>query len=436
MKKTFVLDTNVLLHDPHALKNFGSHKVIIPMIVLEELDGMKRQSNALGNNARSWLRYIGALKAAHGGDFDEGIDIPEGPHLRIHFENRTEKLKTFPLPLDRNTNKILLACHLLKSKGEQVVFVSKDFVSRVKAEAMQIPAEDYENMQMSYANLPQGIAQFNVSKREMDEFFKDGLIPRIGEEFEGNEYCLLRSEERSSALCKYSVKAQKFSPLREVPKDVLGIRPLNAEQKCAIDLLLSEDISLVALVGQAGTGKTLLALACGMHQVFHRSTYNRMLVSRPIVPLGKDIGYLPGTKEEKLFHWMQPIYDNLKYLTELTAGFGNGDASMDFILGSNEIEIEAFTYIRGRTLPQNYMIVDEAQNLTQHEIKTVITRAGHGTKVILTGDPTQIDHPYLDKDSNGLTYAITKFRKEPLFGHMILEKTERSELAKVAAKIL
>ncbi len=436
MKKTFILDTNVLLHDPHAIKSFDANDVIIPLIVLEELDNLKKASSELGNNARMVMRYIDSIKGVKEGDFSTGVKIPEGPNVRIHLEIKKEKIRDFPLPLDRSSNRILLMAHLLKDRGEKIVFVSKDFVSRVKAEAMNIEAVDYENLKVSYASMSKGIQKFEVTKREIDQFFQDGTPPLVAAGFKQNDYCLLTSQERSSAVCKFNIGTKKLEPLVEVHKDVLGIRPLNMEQKCAMDLLLRDDIKLVSLIGQAGTGKTLLALACGMHKVFHEGVYNRILVSRPIVPLGKDIGYLPGTKEEKLYHWMQPIYDNLEYLTELTSGVGNGDASLDFIMESKKIEMEAVTYIRGRTLPKLFMIIDEAQNMTPHEIKTVISRAGHGTKVILTGDPSQIDNPYLDKDSNGLTYAVSKFRNQKIFGHILLEKTERSELAQIAADLL
>jgi len=211
---------------------------------------------------------------------------------------------------------------------------------------------------------------------------------------------------------------------------------LNAEQKCALDLLLRDDIKLVSMIGPAGTGKTLLALAAGLRKVFDEGTYTRILVSRPIVPLGKDIGYLPGTKEEKLFHWMQPIYDNLEFLCQSTSGEANGLETQKWIMESKKIEMEAVTYIRGRSLPKMYMIIDEAQNLTPHEVKTIISRAGKGTKVVLTGDATQIDNPYLDKDSNALTFTVGKFKQYPIFGHVFLDRTERSELAALAAEIL
>lgn len=222
----------------------------------------------------------------------------------------------------------------------------------------------------------------------------------------------------------------------KLTRDIWGIHPLNVEQKCALDLLLRDDIKLVTLIGPAGTGKTLLALAAGLRKVLDDNVYTKILVSRPIVPLGKDIGYLPGTKEEKLYHWMQPIYDNLEFLCQSTSGAGNGADAQQWIIDSKKLEMEAVTYIRGRSLPKMYIIIDEAQNLTPHEVKTIISRAGQGTKVVLTGDPTQIDNPYLDKDSNALTYVVGKMRGYPGYGQMFLERTERSELAALAAEML
>lgn len=434
-RKTFVIDTNVLLHDPNALKNFHDNDVVIPLVVLEELDSLKRASNELGHNARDVIRYIDSLKTLHQGDLGKGVKIPEGPTVRIHLETKTDKITNFPLPLDRNSNRILMMAHMLRQKGERIVFVSKDFVTRVKAEAMELEAEDYENQKVTFDKMYKGIRKLEVNKKDIDLFYKEGVI-ETHLDFSPNEYCLLTSPEKSTALCKFNKNSKKLEPLLQISKDIWGINPLNIEQRCAIDLLLREDIHLVTLIGQAGTGKTLMALACGMKKVFDDNHYSRILVSRPIVPLGKDIGYLPGTKEEKLFNWMQPIYDNLEFLCETTSGQGNGKASMEFIMESKKIEMEAVTYIRGRSLPKIYMIIDEAQNLTPHEIKTVISRAGHGTKVVLTGDPTQIDNPYLDRDSNGLTYTVSKFRNQKLYGHIYLDKTERSELAAVAAEIM
>ncbi len=435
-RKTFVIDTNVLVHDPLSITKFKDNDVVIALPVLEELDSLKRYSDEIGKNAREVIRYIDSLKTEVKGDLHSGLMIPEGPKVRIHLDAKPDRVEGFPLPLDRNSNKILLVAYLLKQSGESVVIVSKDFVTRVKAEAMGLESEDYENLKVSYEEMYRGLRKIEVLKKDIDLFYKDGFLPLLQGEFRPNEYVFLTSAENSSAVCKYNEKTKGLEPLLPLNRDVWGIQPLNVEQRCAIDMLLREDIQLITLIGPAGTGKTLLALACGMRRVFDDTIYSKILVSRPIVPLGKDIGYLPGTKEEKLYHWMQPIYDNLEFLCSSANGEGNGAATLEFIMESKKIEMEAVTYIRGRSLPKMYIIIDEAQNLTPHEVKTIISRAGKGTKVILTGDATQIDNPYLDKDSNGLTYIVGKFKNQKIYGHMFLERTERSELASIAAELL
>jgi len=434
-RKSFVIDTNVLLHDPDSIKKFRDNDVIIPLVVLEELDTMKRLSDELGKNARYIMRYIDSLKNLKKGTLAEGVEIENGIRVKIHFELKPPEKKTFPLSLDRITNKILLIAFLLKEQGERVVLVSKDFVTRVKAEAIGLEAEDYENLKFSYENIYRGFRKIEVPKREIDQFFKDNAITIEAKDFSPNEYCILTCPEQSSAVCKYNPTSKKLEPLLKLSRDIWGILPLNVEQKCALDLLLRDDIKLVTLIGPAGTGKTLLALAAGLRKVFDENVYTKILVSRPIIPLGKDIGYLPGTKEEKLYHWMQPIYDNLEFLCQSSTGNAGADAQQ-WIIESKKLEMEAVTYIRGRSLPKMYIIIDEAQNLTPHEVKTIVSRAGKGTKVVLTGDPTQIDNPYLDKDSNALTYIVGKMRDYPGYGQMFLEKTERSELAAIAAEIL
>jgi PhoH-like ATPase len=435
-RKTFVIDTNVLLHDPDAIEKFKGNDVVIPLMVLEELDGMKRSTDELGKNARHVVRYIDALKKKKTGDLHSGVQIENGTRVRIQVEVKPLEKKAFPLPLDRNTNKILYIAYQLREMGEQVVLVSKDFVMRVKAEAIGLEVEDYENLKASYDKIYKGYRKLEVPKRDIDLFIKDGFLPTDLKDLRPNEYCLLSSPEQSSAIAKYNSASKRLEPLMKITRDIWGILPLNTEQKCAMDLLLRDDIKLVTLIGQAGTGKTLLALAAGMRKVFDEGTYTRILVSRPIMPLGKDIGFLPGTKEEKLSHWMQPIYDNLEFLCASTSGQGNGTETQKWVMESKKIEMEAVTYIRGRSLPKIYMIIDEAQNLTPHEIKTIISRAGQGTKVVLTGDATQIDNPYLDKDSNGLTFTVGKFQEHSIYGHMFLERTERSQLAAIAADIL
>lgn len=435
-RKTFVIDTNVLLHDPDAIGKFRDNDVIIPLNVLEELDNMKRLSDELGKNARHVLRFIDSLKQRAAGDLHSGVKIENGIVVRVLVDMKPSEKTAFPLSPERNANKILLVAYKLREMGDHVVIVSKDFVVRVKAEAIGLEAEDYENLKFSYDNIYRGYRKLEVPKREIDTFLKDGFLTLDIPDLLPNEYCLLSSPEQSSAVCKFNPATKRLEPLMKLAKDIWGIQPLNVEQKCALDLLLRDDIKLVTMIGPAGTGKTLLALAAGLRKVFDEGTYSRILVSRPIVPLGKDIGYLPGTKEEKLFHWMQPIYDNLEFLCQSTSGEVNGMETQKWILESKKIEMEAVTYIRGRSLPKMYMIIDEAQNLTPHEVKTIISRAGKGTKVVLTGDATQIDNPYLDKDSNALTFTVGKFKQFPIFGHVFLERTERSELAALAAEVL
>ncbi|MCI0382375.1 MAG: PhoH family protein [Chlamydiae bacterium] len=433
-RKTYVVDTNVLLHDPDAIKKIKDSDLIIPLSVLEELDNMKRQTDERGKNARNVIRFIDALKNKQG-DIHCGIKLENGNLIKIHSEIKTLEKKNFPFLLDKANQKLLMAYQLF-SENPNVVFLSKDLIMRVKAEALGIPAEDYENLKFSYDNLYKGYRKIEIAKQEIDLFFKDGSLSIEAKDFKPNEYCLLFSPERSSAVCKFNPDKKCLEPLMKLSRDIWGILPLNLEQKCALDLLLRDDIKLVTLVGPAGTGKTLLALAAGLRKVLDESVYSRILVSRPIVPLGKDIGYLPGTKEEKLYHWMQPIYDNLEFLCASSSGEGNGKDAQTWIMESKKIEMEAVTYIRGRSLPKMYMIIDEAQNLTPHEVKTIISRAGQGTKVVLTGDPTQIDNPYLDKDSNALTFTVGKFSDQRIYGHIFLERTERSELAALAAEVL
>ena len=431
-RKTFVIDTNILLYDPESILKFADNNVVIPVTVLEELDKLKRVPGDLGKNSRAAVRILDSLKDRGEGNLHTGVLVPEGPTISVVTDFKSGA--KFSLSPDVQDNKIIMAAHLLFEKGENVVFVSKDLAARVKAESIGLEAEDYENLKVSYDNLSRGIQRIETDKRDIDLFYKNGSV-KINEnhEFSANEYCVLTSPENSSAVGKYNQMMGHIEPLLKIPH-IWGIKPKNVEQRCAIDLLLRDDIRLVCLTGQAGTGKTLLALASALRKVFDEAKYSRILISRPIVPLGRDIGYLPGSKEEKLWHWMQPIYDNLEFLCD---SLGNEPSeTLKWVMESKKLEMEAVTYIRGRSLPKMYIIIDEAQNLTPHEVKTIISRAGEDTKVVLAGDPTQIDNPYLDKDSNGLSYTISKFSDHPIFGHIFLDKTERSALAALAADIM
>lgn len=430
-KKTFVIDTNVVLHDPEAITKFPHSRIVIPVTVLEELDKMKRLPNDLGRNSRAVFRFLDSLAELGQGDLHTGVELENGSVVRIELEVKTDYHYDFSLTI--NDNRILMAAYLLQERGENVVFVSKDFASRIKAEAIGIQTQDYTSSKYSYESLYHGIRKIEVSKPEVDTFYKDGVLEIKEDRYKPNEYLVMTSPEHSSAVGKYDSVKKQIEPLLK-STNLWGIKPRNVEQRCAVDVLMRDEVKLVTLVGQAGTGKTLLALACGLRKVFDEGIYTRILVSRPVVPLGRDIGYLPGTKEEKLYHWMQAIYDNLEFLCDSSGNEPN--ETLRWVMESKKIEMEAVTYIRGRSLPRAYIIVDEAQNLTPHEIKTIISRAGEGTKVVLTGDVSQIDNPYLDKDSNGMTYTIGRFSDEKIYGHIYLEKTERSELAATAAELL
>jgi len=430
-EKVFVLDANVLVHDPEAIFNFPRHEIMIPVTVLEELDKLKRLPGEVGKNARAAIRELAALKSIGQGDLHDGVKLSNGATIGILLDLTEE----FPAGLVKTVsdNKILMGAHFLKAKGKHVVFVSKDFAARVKAEAMGLETQDYESLKFSYDSLSIGLRRLEIEKNMIDHFYKDNALALDKFGFRPNEYSVLTCPEHSSAVCRYNSQEQHLVPLVKFPS-LWGIKPRNVEQKCAVDALLRDDVKLVTLLGPAGTGKTLLALACGLRKVFDEGVYSKILISRPIVPLGRDIGYLPGSKEEKLTSWMQPIFDNLELLC---ASLGNETSdTLSWVLDSKKIEMEAVTYIRGRSLPKMYLIIDEAQNLTPHEVKTIISRAGDNTKVVLAGDPTQIDNPYLDKDSNGLVYTIGKFNQSHIHGHVYLEKTERSELAALATELL
>ena len=430
MRKIFVLDTNVLLHNAGALKVFADNEVVLPIDVIEELDIFKKDSDERGRNARSTIRMLDELRER--GQLGKGVPLESGGMLRIvmHVDVKGP-LETSGRERD---NRILMVAYSLQQKGNQVIFVSKDINARVKADALGIKAVDFEKQKVDIDRLYSGWKELLVERKDIDSFYKGKFLEIKEGELFPNQYVLLKdnANQKYTALARFSFKKKGVIPLRPDINDVWGMKPRNKEQAMAFDLLMDEDVKLVTLVGKAGTGKTLLALAAGLKKTVDGHMYKRMLVSRPIIPMGKDIGYLPGTKEEKLVNWMQPIYDNLEYILTVR----KRKEHIEDLIDSDLLQLEALTYMRGRSIPNQFIVIDEAQNLTPHEIKTVVSRAGNHTKMVLTGDPYQIDSPYLDSSSNGLSYAVERMKGQEMFGHITLTRNERSNLASLAAELL
>ncbi len=435
MIKTFVLDTNVLLHSHQALFSFADNEVVIPLGVIEELDKFKSFSDERGREARSVSRALDNLRL-RGALFD-GIRLESGGLIQVLIDTKIE----IPYGFDKTKmdNRILASALTLKNQGKNVFFISKDLNARIKADALGIQSEDFETNKVAIDELYTGWREIVIPAKDIERFIANRELedPNIG--LVHNEFVLIKAteNENKTALGKYCTTRKKILPLYHTDARPWGVQPANLQQKFAIELLLCNDVHLVTLVGSAGTGKTLLALACGLQKTLDEHVYRKMLVSRPIMPLGKDIGFMPGSKDEKLAHWMQPIFDNLEFVMDrLYNNSDDVDKKIRFLIETKKVEIEALTYIRGRSIPKQYLIVDEAQNLTPHEVKTIISRAGEGTKVVLTGDPYQIDNPYLDSSSNGLNYVVQKLRGSALFGNIIMRKSERSNLSALASELL
>ncbi|MEZ4445686.1 MAG: PhoH family protein [Polyangiaceae bacterium] len=436
MKKNYVLDANVLLHDPHAVFKFEDNNVIIPIYAIEEIDKFKRESTERGRNARTIARVLDDLRPA-GGTLSEPVVTKEGGTVRVAL---SEKRHSLPVGLDSDSQDHAILSTAIdirdKDRNTPTVFVTMDTNLRIRADALGVNSQTYENPRVQDLDVAQSVVEVGVSKASIEAFFDEGAIPSDGAGLYPNAGVLMRDEtqQNHTALGRYDAARRELVALRVPREGVMGVRPRNKEQSIALDLLLDDDIRLVALMGKAGTGKTLLALAAGLQRTTVDRSYSRLLVSRPIMPLGRDLGFLPGDIDEKLNPWMQPIFDNLDYIF---TGSRKGDGRSYLpLVESGVIQVEPLTYIRGRSLPRQYLIVDEAQNLTPHEVKTIITRSGDGTKVVLTGDPHQIDHPYVDHASNGLSVVAQRFKMEKVAGHVALSKGERSELAELAANLL
>lgn len=435
MKKTFCIDTNVFIYDPMALFSFEDNDVVIPLVVLEEIDALKKgQFDDVARNARATNRILDELRQK--GDLTKGVELPGGGTLRIVKSKYNAAIMPAELDKDYVDNFIIsTALDLQAELKTPVRLITKDISMRIKCDMLGVPCDDYLKHRVAgQADLIYGgVRVVTTSKENVDSFFSQkGLdiadlnleVPMLP-----NEYAVIKNHSAASGLAK--CVGSELVPIIHCD-DAWGLKPRNKEQRFALDSLMDDEIRLATLIGPAGTGKTLLAIAAGLHQVLEEKKYDKLIVTRPIQPLGRDIGYLPGTKEEKMEPWVQPIVDNLDYLFRTC----RSKDTLQMYFDAGIIEVEAITYIRGRSIPRAYMIIDEAQNLTVHELKTIITRVGEGTKIVLTGDVDQIDNVNIDAVSNGLTYAVEKFKTYDLAGHITLIKGERSKLATLAAEIL
>lgn len=469
-QKMFILDTNILIHDPEAFFGFSPEIVGIPTMVLEELDHFKTENSQRGRNARESIRHLDILRQK--GSLATGVKLDTGGIVQILFIQHSDGCSVLDWPVTPD-NKILETALCMQKKGFQVTFISKDINMRVKADVLGLATQDYLKDVVSHDEFYRGWVTVQVPavqlKRDMQAFLHD-LTKDY--KFILNEYVLAESQHNphNYRLFRY-IGTKNFKEIF-APDLKWSIKPRNPQQLIALDLLLDDSIKLVSLLGPAGTGKTFLALVAGLHKVITEHVYNKMLISRPVVPLGPDIGYLPGDIQEKLHSWMQPIYDNMDFIAH-TANVqsqgsiyyedqqpeeeqqqwtnkrdkknkfkdkrqekSRGFPSLDELSRQGKISLEAITYMRGRSIPYQYIFIDEVQNLTPHEVKTIVSRVGDGSKIVLAGDPYQIDSPYLDFTSNGLMVASQRFKDYSIFGTAFLQVSERSELSKLAGELL
>ncbi len=438
-KTTVILDTNVILHDSGCIHHFGEDDVIIPITVLEELDHFKKGGEILNVHAREFVRTLDLLCGEH--LFNGGVQIGPGlGKISVRLDRKFHEDLVLSFSESRPDHHVLnIAYHLAKENPSlQIILVTKDVNLRIKAKSVGLVAQDYKSDQIKDIStlytgkrLVENIPGIVLNKLYEAPFELDPSDLPLEKEPVANEYFILRNGNRS-ALAMYDAFSGKIRRVDKIP--AYGITPRNAEQIFALDALTNDNIQLVTLSGKAGTGKTLLALAAALQR---KKNYRQIFLARPVVPLSnKDIGFLPGDIQSKLDPYMQPLFDNLSVIKSHSGKSESSRDDINKLLEENKLLISALAYIRGRSLVNIYFIVDEAQNLTPHEVKTIITRAGENTKVVFTGDIFQIDHPYLNTQSNGLSYLIEKMRGQKLYAHINLEKGERSELSELASQIL
>jgi len=440
-KKNYVLDTSVYLTDPDALFKFDNHDIFIPLKVLEEIDKHKKRQDSVGINARKIIRTLDELRAK--GNLQKGARLGKGKGVLKAVSYEVLKDVVFPSDLDLRIPDHMIIASAMAVRQEstrKTCVVSRDINMRVICDSIGMPSEDYttERVVHSSDELYSGLAIHLVDDQVIDRFYEDEDILIGEDEVEGewhpNQYVLMVSNANEKKTCLGRFYTH-FQPIKKIVHSKIPdwkISSRNKEQAFAIDLLMDPSVKVVSLVGRAGSGKTLCAIAAGLQQTIglRENPYDRMIVSRPVQPLGKDIGFLPGTMEEKMLPWLMPIQDNLQFLV------GGNRNTLQMYMDQGKIEIEALTYIRGRSIANAFIIIDEAQNLTAHEIKTIMTRVGEGTKIVLTGDIEQIDNVYVNETSNGLAHAVEKFKEFPIAGHVTFTKGERSEVATLASKVL
>ena len=445
-KKNLIIDTNVFLSDSECFEKFENNDLFVPIKVLEELDKHKTRQDSVGFHARQVIKRFDALRAS--GSLSKGVRLGKGLGV-IRFVKASEgALEELPQGLSHKSSDNLILAAALAIRAEfpkrKCIVVSQDVNMRVIADALGLLTEDYISSQVVSSRdvIYQGFVKFLVDDFMVEEFYdkQDVWLYEEDAAEQGivlypNQYVMLVSveNEKKTAIARFINWNVPVKPLfRRDDTFSWGVSPRNKEQKCGMDMLMNDDIPFVSLIGRAGSGKTLMAMAAGLEQVLglEKGRYNRIIVSRPVQPLGKDIGFLPGTMEEKMAPWMKPIFDNMQFI------MGSDRTMLDMYLDKGVIEIDAITYIRGRSISDAYLIIDEAQNLTAHEVKTILTRVGENTKIVLTGDIEQIDNVYTNETSNGLTFAIEKFKESTLSGHITFKKGERSKLATEASKLL
>jgi PhoH-like ATPase len=445
-KKNFIIDTSVFLTDSNCIYKFQNNDIVVPLKVLEEIDLHKKRQDSVGHHARQAIRNFDALRLA--GSLSRGVRIAKGLGVLRVIKASEIALSELPRDLSHKMSDHIILATALTIKAEnpkrKTIVVSRDINMRVVADSLGLLTEDYSNSKVvdDADKIYEGFTKLLVDEEQVNQFYLGDDV-YLDEEIcieqnirlYPNEFVMLvaSSNEKKTALSRFTEYSKPLRHIRDLKNELMwGVHPRNKEQSFAFDLLFDDEIPLVSLIGKAGSGKTLMAIAAGLEQGLggKGDQYRRIIISRPVQPLGKDIGFLPGTMEEKMLPWLKPIQDNIRHL------MGDDRTMLEAYVEKGKIEVEALTYIRGRSISNAFVIIDEAQNLTAHEVKTIITRIGENTKIVLTGDIEQIDNVYTNETSNGLTYAVEKFKESELAGHITFRKGERSKLATAAAKLL